>query len=111
MKPRSSEFPGCADQRLYIFVCLTDGVSEEADDGGVACDSSGVLHHGRGAPRDGVPQFSTAIVAVHLSTQPIAIFEVRFRRQPDAMTFNRTAQHVPLHARQMFAHIVAKLCI
>ena len=27
------------------------------------------------------------------------------------MTFNRNSERVALHARQMFAHVVAKLCI
>jgi hypothetical protein len=48
---------------------------------------------------------------MHFSAHTIAIFEVRFDRLPDDMTFNRNSKRLALHTRQMFAHVVAKLGI
>jgi hypothetical protein len=56
-------------------------------------------------------QFSAAIVAVHLSAHLIASLEIRFGRRPHGMTFDRNSEGAALHARQVFAHIVAKLRI
>src|SRR5205814_8613487 len=50
-KPRTGEFRGCADERLYIFVCLTDGMTKKANDGGVTGNSCVVFCDNRGTLR------------------------------------------------------------
>src|SRR6266403_884885 len=108
---RSGKFLCRANERFYIFVCLAHGVTEKPNDGGVAGDSSIVLHNGCGASRDRVLQFSAAIVAVHFSAHAIAILKVGFGRCPDDMTFDRNSERLALHARQMFAHFIAEFGI
>src|ERR1043166_1085840 len=50
-------------------------------------------------------------MAVHFSAHAIATFDVCFGRWPDDMTFDRNSKRLSLHARQMFAHVVAELRI
>jgi hypothetical protein len=48
---------------------------------------------------------------MHFPTQAVAVFEVGIRRWPDNMTCDRNPDSIALHARQMFAHVVAELGI
>ena len=110
-KPRTGKFLSCADESLYIFVCLTDGMTKKANDGGVPGNSSVVFYDSRGPLRCGVFQFSGSIMTVHVLAQPVAAVEVCFGGGPDHMALDRNSERIALHARQMFADVVAKLGI
>src|SRR5215471_15812324 len=86
-------------------------MAEKTKHSSVTGDSSVVLYNGCGTPRDGVFQFSSAVVAMHFLTQAIAVFEVGIRRCPDNMTCDGNPGSIALHARQMLAYIVAKFGI
>src|SRR5205809_7901518 len=86
-------------------------MTKKADDGGVPSDSSVMFYDSRGTLRYGVFQFSGPIVAVHVSAEPVAVVEVCFGGRPDHMALDRNSERIALHARQMFADIVAKLGI
>src|SRR5204862_4953046 len=64
-----------------LFVSPT-AVTKKPDDSGVTRNLSIVLHHGCGTLCDRVPQFSSAMVAMHLLAQPVAGVDVCFGRAP-----------------------------
>ena len=86
-------------------------MTKEAEDRCVAGDAPIVLHHrGRALP-DRIAQLAATIMAVNFVAKAIATIEVVFTPDPDDVTFNREAGGRTLQAGEMFADIVAKLCI
>ena len=86
-------------------------MTKKANDGRVTGNSCVVFCDNRGTLRYGVFQFSGPIVAVHVSAEPVAVFEICFGRLPDDMTLDRNTEAAPLHAYQMFADVIPKLGI
>src|SRR5262249_24879283 len=81
------------------------------NDGGVPGNSSAVFYDSRGPLRYGFFQFSGSVVTMHVSAQAIATLKVCFAGGPDHMPLDRDSESIALHARQMFADVVAKLRI
>jgi hypothetical protein len=86
-------------------------MTEKPDDRGVAGNAIFVLYHSCRALRDRVAQLAIAIMAMHFPADTIAGINVRFSGWPNEVTANRDTKRAALHARQVFAHIVAEFRI
>ncbi len=66
------ELCGGTDERLDLGVALAHGMAREPYDGGIAGETVLVLDNARCATRDGLQEFSTAVMAMDATTQRIA---------------------------------------
>src|SRR5512132_2515012 len=83
---------GGPDQRLELGVALAHGMAGEPEPGGIAGEPVLVLHHGRGAVHDGLPEFTMPIMAVDATAQCIAAVEIPLGGLTDRVARNLHGQ-------------------
>src|SRR4029450_5738806 len=70
--PWPDELCGGTNERLELSVALAHSMAREPQDSGIARETILVLDHARGATRDRLQEFATAVMAMDATAQRIA---------------------------------------